>query len=196
VEATKRNNKSQHVVSSQTKKPSFILFPKPIIPTPPSTPLKIQKLTREEMDECQLKSFCYNCDEKYFPRNKCKGKNIFMAISEDVSEDDVEGPLVVVSPEPIDMIPPLDPPEVEPIISLNYLTEFSSPQTLELIGYIKHKKVIILVDSGSTYNFIHLRIAQETNCYICVVNIFQIMIPNGGSMKCGTRCENVHLQIG
>jgi hypothetical protein len=36
-----------------------------------------------------------------------------------------------------DIIPPSDPPEVELIISLNALTDFSSPQTLKLIGYIK-----------------------------------------------------------
>jgi hypothetical protein len=67
---------------------------------------------------------------------------------------------------------------------------------LKLIGYIKHRKVIILVDSGSTHNFIHRCIAQETNCYIRVVNNFQIMIANGGSMKCGGWCENIRLQIG
>jgi hypothetical protein len=119
-----------------------------------------------------------------------------MAISEDVSEDNVEVPLLSVSPEPTDMTPPSDPPEVEPVISLNALTGFSTPQTLKLIGYIKHRKVIILVDSGSTHNFIHCCIAQETNLYICVVNNFQIMIANGGSMKCGGRCENACLQIG
>jgi purine nucleoside phosphorylase len=92
---------------------------------------------------------------------------------------------VAESPEPTDMTPPSDPPEVEPVISLNALTGFSAPQTLKLIGYIKHQKVIILVDSGSTHNFIHRRISQETNFYICAVNNFQIMIANGGSMKCG-----------
>ena len=61
-----------------------------------------------------------------------------MAISEDVSEEDVEAPLVSVSHEPIDITPPFDPPKVEPVISLNALTGFSSPQTLNLIGYIKH----------------------------------------------------------
>jgi hypothetical protein len=79
---------------------------------------------------------------------------------------------------------------------LDALTGFSSPQTPKLFGYIKKRKVGILVDSGSTQNFIHRRIAQETNCYICVVNNFQIMIANGGSMKCGGICENVCLQIG
>jgi hypothetical protein len=56
--------------------------------------------------------------------------------------------------------------------------------------------VIILVDSGSTHNFIHHRISQETNCYIRALNNFQIMIVDGGSMKCGGHCENVCLQIG
>jgi hypothetical protein len=100
------------------------------------------------------------------------------------------------SPEPTEINPPSDPPEVEPVISLNALTSFFARQTLKLIGYIKHGKVIILVDSGSTHNCIHRRISQETNFYIRVVNNFQIMISNGRSMKCGGHCENVHLQIG
>jgi hypothetical protein len=196
VDATKRAKESQHVASSQNHKPSFIPHTKPITPTPPSTPLKIQKLTMDEMDERQLKGLCYNCDDKYFLGHKCKEQNIFMDISEDALEEDVEAPLVSVSHEPIDITPPSDPPEVESIISLNVLTRFFAPQTLKLIGYIKHRKVIILVDSGSTHNFIHLHIAQETNCYIRTVNNFQIMIANCGSMKCGGHCENVHLQIG
>jgi hypothetical protein len=196
VEDTKRDKEAQQVVSSQNRKPSFIPRPKPVTPTTPFAPLKIQKLTRAEMVECQLKGLCYNCDDKYFPGHKCKEQNIFMAISEDISEEDVETPIVSESPEITDITPPLDPPEVEPVISLNALTGFSSPQTLKLIGYIKHRKVIILVDSGSTHNFIHRRIAQETHCYIHAINNFQIMIANGGSMKCGGCCENVCLQIG
>jgi hypothetical protein len=88
---------------------------------------------------------------------------------------------------------PFDPPKVEPLIFLNALIDFFSPQTLELIGYIKHRKFIILVDSGGTLNFIHCCRAQEFNCYIRVVNNFQIMIANGGSMKCGGHCENMRL---
>jgi hypothetical protein len=148
------------------------------------------------MVERQLKGLCYNCDEKYFPGHKCKEQNLCMAISEEISEEDEETTYVCESPELTDITPPSNPPEVEPVISLNSLIGFSIPQTLKLISYIKHQKVIILVDSGSTHNFIHRRIAQETHCYIHVVNNFQIMIANGGSMKCGGRFENVRLQIG
>jgi hypothetical protein len=90
------------------------------------------------MVERQLKCFCYNYDEKYFLGHKCKEQNLFMAISENFSEDDVEDPLLVISPKPIDMTPPSNPPKEKSIISPNALTRFSTPQTLKLIGYIKH----------------------------------------------------------
>jgi hypothetical protein len=196
LEATKRAKEAQQVVSSQNQKPPFIPRTKPINTTTPSAPLKIQKLTRDEMDERQLKGLCYNCDDKYFSGHKCKEQNIFMAISEDISEEDFETPLVSESPKTTDITPPSDPPEIELVISLNSLTGFSAPQTLELIGYIKHMNFIILVDSGRTHNFIHHGISQETHCYIHVVNNFQIMISNCGSMKCGGHCEKVCLQIG
>jgi hypothetical protein len=96
VDDTKIAKEAQQVVSSQNPKPSFIPHTKPVTPTPPSTPLKIHKLTRAEMVEHQLKGLCYNCDDKYFPRHKCKEQNIFMAVSGDVSEEDVEAPLVSV----------------------------------------------------------------------------------------------------
>jgi hypothetical protein len=78
------------------------------------------------MVERQLKGLCYNCDEKYFPGHKCKEQNIFMSISKNFSEEDVEAPLVSMSPEPTDITPPSDPLEVESIISLNALTGFSA----------------------------------------------------------------------
>jgi hypothetical protein len=188
VEATKRDKESQQLVYSQNYKPSFIPLPKLVNPTTPSAPLKIQKLTRAEMAERQLKGLYYNCDDKYFPGHKCKQKNLFMAIFEEILEEDEENPSMSESLESTDITPPSDPPKVEPIISLNSLTGFSAPQTLKIIGYIKHQKVIILVDSGNIHNFIHRRISQETHCYIHAVNNFQIMISNGGSMKCGGRC--------
>jgi hypothetical protein len=174
VEATKITKKEQKVVSSQTQKPSFIPCPKQITPTPPSTPLKIQKLTQEEMVECQLKGLCYNCDEKYFPGHKCKEHKIFMAISKDVSEEEVEAPPMAESPKYTNLTRPLDTPEFEPIISLNAFTSFYAPQNLKLIGYIKHWKVIILVDSGNTHNFIHRYISQETNFYIRALHVHEI----------------------
>jgi hypothetical protein len=95
-----------------------------------------------------------------------------MAILEDVFDEDVEVSHEVVLPQTNEIEPPYDPPKIEPLISLNALTRFSAPQILKLIGYNKHRKVIILVDSGNTHNFIHHCLAQEINFYIRVFNKF------------------------
>jgi hypothetical protein len=119
----------------------FIPHPKPTTPTPQATPLKVQKLTQAKMVECQLKGLCYNCDDKYFPGHKCKEYKIFMGISEDVYDEDVEVSSEYELPQTDNLPPPSDPPEVEPLISPNALICFSAPKTFKLIGYIKHKKV-------------------------------------------------------
>jgi hypothetical protein len=90
------------------------------------------------MVERQLKGLCYNCDDKYFPRHKFKEQKIFMAMSKDVSEEDAYVSPLEELPKPTNLTSPFDPPEVEPMISLNALTGFYVPQTLKLIGNIKH----------------------------------------------------------
>jgi len=61
---------------------------------------------------------------------------------------------------------------------------------------MKHHKVFILIDSGSTHKFIERHLAQEIHCYVQPVNNFQILAANGFMMYCGGRCENVKLEMG
>lgn len=49
-------------------------------------------------------------------------------------------------------------PEVskeEDIISLHDLSDIFSLQTLKIWDYVKHHKVVVLIDSGNTHNFIN-----------------------------------------
>ena len=54
---------------------------------------------------------------------------------------------------------------------------------------------MVLIDSGNTQNFIDRRKAQDIHCFAHPVNNFQVLISNGGLLKCGGRCENVKLQL-
>ena len=56
--------------------------------------------------------------------------------------------------------------------------------------------MVVLIDSGSTHNFIHYRLPNEVHCFVLSISNFQILIINGGTMKCGGCCENVKLQMG
>ena len=51
--------------------------------------------------------------------------------------------------------PDMPYPKEKPRISLYYLSRFSTPHTLKWIGYIKQKKIIVLIYNGITHNFIH-----------------------------------------
>ena len=68
-----------------------------------------------------------------------------MSISGDFSEEDVDVSHFEYLPQEDDHTPPSDPLEVVLLISLYSLTCISTPQTIKLIGYIKHRKLIILV---------------------------------------------------
>jgi hypothetical protein len=109
LEATQQAKEEQHIVSFLNHKPSFPPLPKPTNFSPPATPLKIQKLTRDEMVKFQLKGLCYNCDDKYFPGTIVR-KNIFKDVTKDLTQEDV-----------------FDQPDVYPMISLNFLTSFYAP---------------------------------------------------------------------
>jgi len=50
-----------------------------------------------------------------------------MVVTEDLSEEYVVVPPVKELPPPSDLTPPSDPPEIDPVISLNSLTGFFSP---------------------------------------------------------------------
>ena len=54
----------------------------------------------------------------------------------------------------------------------------------------------MLIDSGSTHNFINRSKDHSFHIFIHLINNFQVLIANGGTMKCGGHCENFKLQIG
>jgi hypothetical protein len=88
---------------------------------------------------------------------------------------------------------------VEPVkfvISLHALSGILAPWTLNIKGYIKRSSIMRMIDSGRNHNFIHCMLVEDLHCFVRPIYNFQILIGNGGMMKCGGRCENVKLQMG
>jgi hypothetical protein len=76
------------------------------------------------------------------------------------------------------------------------LDNISTPQTLNIQGYIKNKKVTILIDYGSTHNFINYKLAKDLNCFVYHAPEFQVMIADGGTINCSGKCHSIKLNIG
>ena len=81
-------------------------------------------------------------------------------------------------------------------ISCNALARITTPQTLKIKGHIRKRKVILLIDSSSTHNFIHCKVAKELNCFVYLVLECQMMVANGGTINYSGKCHNIKLAMG
>src|SRR3984885_9704176 len=60
----------------------------------------------------------------------------------------------------------------------------------------RRKKVIVLIDSGSTHNFIHCKVAKELNCFLYPAPECQVMVANRGTINFSGKCHNIKLSMG
>jgi hypothetical protein len=134
------------------------------------------RLTRQQLDERKAKGLCFNCDNKYSKGHKCGEKKLFFIDCEEEEEQEQE-------PSQYENVEEILSEELTPTISCNALAGISTPQTLKIEGYIKNKKVIVLIDSGSTHNFIHYKLAIDLNCFVYPVLEFKVMIVDGGTIN-------------
>jgi len=54
----------------------------------------------------------------------------------------------------------------------------------------------MLIDSSSTHNFIHCKIANELNFFLYIAPECQVMVTNGGTINFSWKCHNINLAMG
>jgi carbamoylphosphate synthase small subunit len=136
-------------------------------------------LTPQQLEERKTKGLLFNCDNNYSKGHKCGEKKLFYIDCEEEEEEEQQQ-----EPSQDENVEDIYSEEFTPTISCNALARISTPQTLKIEGYIKKKKVIVLIDYGSTHNFIHYKLAKALNCSIYPMPKFQVMIANGGTINC------------
>jgi hypothetical protein len=114
-------------------------------------------LTPQQLEERKEKGLFFNCDNKYNKGHKCREKKLFYIECEEEEEQE---------PSQDENVEAISSKELIPMILCNALAGISTPQTLNIKGYIKNKKVIVLIDSGSTHNFIHYKLSKALNCFV------------------------------
>ena len=108
------------------------------------------RLTPQQLEDKITKGILYSCDIKYTKGHKCAEKKlIYIDCAEEENEQETS------KEEDIHQEPTLEKEEISFTISCNALAGINTPQTLKIEWHIKKKKVIMLIDLGSTHNFIH-----------------------------------------
>ncbi|XP_027364265.1 uncharacterized protein LOC113871373 [Abrus precatorius] len=167
---------------SSTQSPSHDRPLPPLLPTSVKTNYK--KLTHEEMLAHREKGLYYYCDEKFHPSHKCKAR-FFLLVAE-VPEDDTATPSESLGdrdPDPL-ILDTMHNELSSAQISFNALSGLPAPEALRLLGLISKKQVTILVDGGSTHNFIQARVAKFLNLPMQPTPTLKVMVGNGSVIEC------------
>jgi hypothetical protein len=132
----------------------------------------------------KIKGLCFNCDEKFVPGHRCK--KLFVIEGTYTAEEEWK------ETDPIEIE---DKPEDEPVISIYALTGTPSPQTMRIHGALGKLSVTVLMDSGSTHNFINAEVAQQLGLKPTHFDAMQVMVASGEKLRCTGMCAGLLLWL-
>ena len=166
---------------------------------PPSPPEKraivpVQRLSPSQMKERRDKGLCYNCDDKWAPGHKCKSARLFIMECDESSDDEVPKSEVAEgraskSKEETPIV------EIEPGISIHALVGSPNPKTMRFLGHICGRAVVILVDTGSTHNFMDPSVIQRAHLPSNPTEGLSVKVANGQAVRSEGSCAAVPLHM-
>ncbi|RWV93677.1 hypothetical protein GW17_00043854 [Ensete ventricosum] len=77
--------------------------------------------------------------------------------------------------------------------TVHALAGYSNPQTMKVGGLLKQQPITVLIDTGSTNNFINSKVAACMTLQIEGYNKFDVKVIDGRILNCDQRCPQVKL---
>lgn len=157
-----------------------------LLPTPPGKP-RFRHLSGPEMDERREKGLCFNCDQRWSRNHKC-GARIFLMLTNDDND--------VVTSDLDSAAAQLDSGDVEGVSEAAQLSLHAlSGDTFRVKGIIGSHSVSMLVDGGSTHNFIRGSVADKLGLSLDPITSFRVMVGSGQVLLCSHACREVTVLI-
>jgi hypothetical protein len=80
-------------------------------------------------------------------------------------------------------------------VSIDALTGWASPRTMRVAATIKSQPMMVLIDSGSTYNFLSDKVARTLRLPVVLTKSFTVHVANGERLLCQGRFEKVPIDL-
>ncbi|KAJ0440472.1 putative nucleotidyltransferase, Ribonuclease H [Helianthus annuus] len=154
--------------------------------TPTSAQPKITpRISEAEKQNRFLKGECFRCGDKYGPGHRCKtGTLKVIEVEEDMQDSNKTD------------LPDSDGEQEETAeISLHAILGKPHPTTMKVHGMLHSTEVLILIDGGSTHNFISDVLVNELKLASQPVAPFGVQIGNGDVIRCSHICKNLSIQV-
>lgn len=165
-----------------------VLRPPPtasIRPPPQGNTPAIRRISTQEARESHEKGLCFYCDEKFIPGHRCTRPQLFML--EDVGEPEEEASVNSSEDDGI--------AEALPEISLHAIARSDHPRTIRVSGIMKNRHFTVLIDGGSTHNFIDHAIVTRFGLPMEKNRKLQVMVANQDHIEYLGECKALMLQI-
>ncbi|XP_040996067.1 uncharacterized protein LOC121242242 [Juglans microcarpa x Juglans regia] len=147
-----------------------------------------KRVNASHMDEKRRKGLCFHCEEKWNPNHVCKKTKVYFIQGDvdDLHQSDGEGPLCIENGEQ-------DPIDVDALeVSVNAISGSISVNAKRLHGCVGSCAVEILVDSGSTHNFVDLLVVKDAKLMAHQASTLQVRVANGEKLLSqGSGCDVV-----
>ncbi|KAG6422036.1 hypothetical protein SASPL_118597 [Salvia splendens] len=178
-----RNGKQyQKPQSPSPKQPDLVRLPNPYqkqqreAQAPSDYP--VVRVSAAERADRTKRGLCWYCPEPYSRSHVCSKK--FYALMGEDEEGDPEH----------DMEDPLDGEEAENMVisgdvfRILVIGPKLRPRSIRITGMIYEAPVSVLIDGGSTHNFIKPAVAEQLSLSLHTISPFRVFVGNGASLRC------------
>ncbi|BBH02927.1 transposable element gene [Prunus dulcis] len=158
----------------------------------PRKDMPVKKLTPEEIQYKRQNNLCFYCDEKFVRGHKCARKQILLL---DMGYNSSEEEEIVHELQQIEQVAEVN------ACCITACALYGTPaplaiKTMKLTAVIKNCPVVVLLDSGSSHNFINIGMVKKLGWKLDQSHICDVMIADGGQVQSKGCCAAVPLTIG
>ena len=162
-----------------------------VIKVPPKPTKYIRTDVRAEKI---AKGLCYYCDQKYHINHKSNFKEPqFFTVEIEGTHEGIEN----LDTEPI--LTELDADrelvDLDPWISVSARTGIQNLNTMRVIGRVGNIVIHILIDSGSTHNFLDVSKAKQLNYQTETISTQAVTVADGSNIVCQSMCKHFNWEM-
>jgi hypothetical protein len=136
-----------------------------------------------ELKERQEKGLCFKCNDKYGPGHRCK--RLFMIEAYRGEGDDGDEAMEEEEEESEDL----------PKISLHAITGRDALDTMKVYGQIGRSISLVLIDSGSTHNFVSLALAEVLGLIPKKRETMEEIVASGEKIITLGKCQPIAVEL-
>ena len=186
-------------IQQETRKPSILGLPKVNTFVEAKSRIPIKRIPPAQMQERKKKGLCYNCDDKWGPGHKCESAKIFLLVGIELVPDSQSGVKItelegeVRSPINEGQNTSTISEEVE--ITLYALIGTPTLGTMRIRGKINGVSLVVLLDTGSTHNFIDAALVPSLHLLVNQSQTLEVKVANGAVVRTQGFCDQVSVCI-